>query len=446
MPGPQETQRAPRIDSRYMSEILGAASPQLIDIIAQQAQAKDLTLFLVGGVIRDLLLKQPNLDLDFVLESDAIAFAEALAAQYGGALQAHKPFGTATWTLDSSVAEKLSLPAEDIPDHLDFARARSETYAYPTALPTVAPSSIERDLWRRDFSLNSLALQLSPAQAAGRLLDICGGLRDLEQKLVRVLHENSFIDDPTRILRALRFAPRYGFEIEPGTAEQMRVALPALRRITGIRLYNEIELILQEDKAAEVILALQDLGALERIHPAFRVSPMLEQRFTTLTDGTPRWTEIAAGDLALRWSLLLADISEGDAAAICGRLDLTQALTRSVVASAKLVTKARALGEACARPSEIARLLDGAPEVSLLAAWITLSHRPEAQQNIDDYVNHWRHQGPSITGDDLKRMDIPPGPRYKHLLEALRSAWIDGDIRTLEEEAQFLEELLAKDD
>lgn len=445
MPGPQETQRAPRIDSRYMSEILGGASAQLIDIIARQAQAKNLTLFLVGGVIRDLLLKRPNHDLDFVLESDAIAFAEALAAEFGGALQAHKPFGTATWTLDSSVAERLSLPAADIPDHLDFARARAEKYAYPTALPTVAPSSIERDLWRRDFSLNTLALQLSPAQAAGTLLDVCGGLGDLEQKLVRVLHENSFIDDPTRILRAMRFARRYGFEIEPKTSELMQDALPMLGRITGIRLRHEIELILREATAASVMHGLQDLGALERIHPAFRVSPKLEQRLALLTDGTPRWAEIASDDPTLRWNLLLADIREGDAAAICGCLDLTQAVTRSVVASAKLATKASALSDACARPSKIAPLLDGAPEVSLLAAWITLSHRPEAQQNIDDYVNHWRHQRPSISGDDLKRMGIPPGPRYRVLLEALRSAWIDGEVATAEEEALYLKGLLAKE-
>ena len=445
MPGPGETQRAPSLYSGAISAILGGATARLIDRIAVQAQARNLTLFLVGGVVRDLLLKRPNHDLDFVLESDAIAFAETLAAEYGGALQKHKPFGTASWRLDSALVEELGLPGDDLPGHIDFARARAETYACPAALPTVTPSGIERDLWRRDFSLNTLALQLSPAPAAGRLLDVCGGLKDLERKRVRVLHEQSFLDDPTRILRAMRFARRYDFTIERETAALLKGALPMLERVSGIRLYHEIELILQEPTAAAIMLDLQDLGALARIQPAFRVSPSLDERLRMKLDTMPRWTKIPADDSALRWCLLLATVGESDAAAICQRLDLTQAQTRAVVASAKLASHASALSDAAARPSEIARLLDGAPEISLLAARSTLSRHPEAQQNIDDYARRWRHLRPCTTGEDLKRMGIAPGPRYKYLLGALRSAWIDGDICAPEEEALYLEELLTED-
>ena len=445
MPGPGNTQRAPSLDSGAISAILGGAMTRLIDRIAMQAQARNLTLFLVGGVVRDLLLKRPNHDLDFVLESDAISFAEALAAEYGGALQAHKPFGTASWRLDSALVEELGLPGDDLPGHIDFARARAETYACPAALPTVTPSGIERDLWRRDFSLNTLALQLSPAPAAGKLLDVCGGLKDLEQRRVRVLHEQSFIDDPTRILRAMRFARRFDFTIERETAALMKDALPKLERLSGTRLYHEIELILQEPAAAAIMRDLQDLGALARIHPAFRVSGRLEQRLRMKPDTSPLWTKIPVDDPALRWSLLLAAVGESDAAAVCKRLDLTQALTRAVVASTKLVSQASALSDAAARPSEISRLLDGAPEIALLAAWSTLSRHPEAKQNIDDYAMRWRRLRPCATGEDLKRMGIAPGPRYKYLLDALRSAWIDGNISAPEEEALYLEELLAED-
>ncbi len=443
MSEPKENQRSPQLDSGYIGEILGGASARLIKEIAQRAQTRDITLFLVGGVIRDLLLKQRNLDLDFVLESDAIAFAAELAAEFGGALQSHRPFGTATWALDASVAARLSLSFADIPHHLDFARARSESYAHPTALPTVTPSDIEHDLWRRDFSMNALALQLSPASAAGRLLDVCGGLGDLERKRVRVLHDRSFIDDPTRILRALRFARRYGFEIETETAELIKGALPMLGRITGARVRNELELILREPKAAEVLRNLQALGAPESIHPAFRVSSKLEQRLKIPPEAMPRWAETAADDLALRWNLLLAEVGPNAALAVCQRLDMTQRVTRSVVATARLVAAATAISGAGARPSEITRLLDGKPEVSLLAAWITLS--PAAQKNIDDYAKRWRHLRPSISGEDLKRRGLLPGPRYKTLLDALRSAWIDGDISTLEEECAFLKELLKQD-
>lgn len=445
MPEPQESQRAPSIDGGAISAILGEASARLIDHIAGQAQARKLTLFLVGGVIRDLLLKRPNHDLDFVLESDAIAFAEALAAQYGGALQAHRPFGTASWTLDSALVEKLGLPGGSLPGHLDFACARSETYAGPAALPVVTPSDIERDLWRRDFSLNALALQLSPAPAAGRLHDVCGGLKDLERKRVRVLHEMSFIDDPTRILRAVRFARRYDFALERETAALMAGALPMLARVSGIRLCREIELILQEPKAARILRDLQDLGALAGIHPAFRVDPTLDGRLRMKPNKKPRWTEIPAYDPALRWCLLLADVGESDARAISQRLDLTQALTRAVVASAKLVANASAIGDAAARPSEIARLLDGAPEVSLLAAWTAFARNPLSRQNIEDYASGWRHKRQRTSGEDLKRMGIPPGPRYKYLLDSLRSAWIDGEISGPEEEALLLEKLLAKE-
>ncbi len=447
MPTAPETQRAPQFDSRCLSQTLSAASLQLIDAIAQRARAKDLTLFLVGGVVRDLLLKRRNLDLDFVLESDAIGFAEDLAVDYGGAVQAHKPFGTAIWKLDAAAAEKLLLPAEANPEHVDFARARSETYAYPTALPTIAPSSIERDLRRRDFSLNALALQLSPAQAAGKLIDVCGGLHDLEQQHIRALHDQSFVDDPTRILRALRFARRFGFEIEPKTAALMQAALPMLGRITGSRLRNEIDLILQEPEAAEIIQRAQTMGVLKSIAPTFRVSPALEQRLSPQLDKmqTPRWTDIAAGDLALRWNLLLAEGGASAARAICQRLELTQALSRSVAASARITAEASALNDAGVRNSEVARLLDGAPELSLLAAWITLSDQPLARRRIDDYANRWRYLRPGLNGDDLKRMGAPPGPRYKVLLETLRSAWIDGDVSSPEEEAKLLNELLAKE-
>lgn len=443
---PEGSQRTPSIDSSSIREILGESSAQLIDHIARRAQAQNLALFLVGGVVRDLLLKRRNLDLDFVLESDATRFAKNLAAECGGRIQAHHAFGTATLTLDPTVAKRLSLPSADIPDHLDFARARTETYASPAALPTVSPSRIELDLWRRDFSLNALALQLSPGHAAGRLLDVCGGLRDLEQRRVRVLHDNSFVDDPTRILRALRFARRFGFELEAKTADLMRDALPLLARVTGARLCNEIELILQEAGAAEILLRLQDMNALRSIHPAFHVSPQVQQHEDMLRETSPPWVEHTIDHMALRWNLLLADCGASDARAVCQRLDLTQALTRSVVASATLVAKSTRLSDAGSRPSKIARLLDGMPEVTLLAAWIALSHSPEAQRNIDAYASRWRHQRPGITGNDLARMGITPGPRFKVILDALRSAWIDGDIKSPEEEALLLKELLSQYD
>src|SRR5262249_31707917 len=160
-------------------------------------------------------------------------------------------------------------------DHIDFAMARSEFYEYPTALPTVSSGTIEQDLHRRDFTINTLAVQVSPT--FGRVLDFYGGLSDLQAGLIRVLHDLSFEDDPTRILRAARFETRLGFQIEPHTAELIQTALPMLRRITGERVRNELLLLLREKQPERGLLALQSRGGLEAIHPAFKLDIRLPE-------------------------------------------------------------------------------------------------------------------------------------------------------------------------
>ena len=391
------------------------------------------------------MLNQRNLDLDFVLESDAIGFANQLASQFGGSVLAHKPFGTATWSLDSAAAESLSLAAHEIPDHVDFARARSETYAYPTALPSVTPGDIQQDLRRRDFTLNTLAIQLSPEQEAGKLLDHCGGLSDLQQRLIRVLHDDSFLDDPTRILRVLRLAVRLQFEVEAHTAKLMRAALPMLGRVSGKRLCNEIDRILQEPRAGEFFLRLQDLGVLKSIHSSFRISAKLSERLAGYGELQAAWPACASDRHLLEWLLLMADVNKADALSLCQRLDLTQVMTRSIVASTELIARADHLQDTATRPSEAVRLLDGIPETSLCAVWLLLRDRPAAQQKLGAYVQTWRHQRASINGDDLKRIGIPPGPQYKRILEKLRFSWIDGDVKTKEEENALLLEMISGD-
>ena len=445
MPYEGETENASQVDSIVIRRVLGAASADLIEIIAKQAQERSISLYLVGGVVRDLLLNQRNLDLDFVLESDASGFANQLASQFGGSVQAHKPFGTATWSLDSAAAEKLSLAAHEIPDHIDFARARSETYTYPTALPSVTPGDIQHDLRRRDFTLNTLAIQLSPEHDSGRLLDHCGGLSDLQQRLIRVLHDDSFTDDPTRILRVLRLAVRLQFEVEAHTAKLMRAALPMLGRISGKRLCNEIDRILREPRSGEVFLRLQELGVLTSIHASFRVSTELSERLESYRGLRPAWSVCASDWRSLEWLLLMADVNEDEAHSLCQRLDLSRAIARSIVACTELIARAEQLRDMATRPSEAARLLDGFPEISLCAVWLLLRDCPAAQQKLEAYVQTWRHQRASINGDDLKRMGIPPGPQYKHILERLRFAWIDGDVKTKEEENALLLEMLSGD-
>ncbi len=442
MPSKPDTQL---VDNGVMRQVLGESTAELIDTIASHAQKRGFNLFLVGGVVRDIILGLPNQDLDFVLEADAIRFADELAAQFGGTVLAHKPFGTAIWTLDSCAAENLMLPAHQIPQHIDFARARSETYKHPAALPTVAPADIQSDLRRRDFTLNTLAIQLSPAQESGQLLDECGGFADLQNGLIAILHDRSFIDDPTRILRAMRISLRLGFIIEARTDKLMRAALPQLGRVTGPRLVNEIDLILREPKAGEILLQLQDLGALKSIQPAFRVSPDLPDQLTRFRETTAPWQATIDKHCVL-WSLLLAAVPEGDADAICQRLSLSRTLTKSIGACARLIDAADILRDGKSPPSQAAQILDGLLEPALHAAWLLLADSPTAQNKLLDYMNKWRHQRPSISGADLEQMGIPPGPRYKRILDALRFAWIDSKINSPKQEQAYLRELIAKED
>ncbi len=424
------------IKSQALRHVLGDASADLVDRIASQARARGLHLYLVGGVVRDLLLGIANHDLDFALESDAKRFADELAVEYGGSVLAHRAFGTAVWTLESSLTSLME--AGKLPLHIDFVRARSEAYAHPGALPTVAFADIQSDMRRRDFALNALAIQLSPAPAGYRLLDACGGWDDLRNRQIRILHKRSFIDDPTRVMRAVRLGERLGFAIETETLSLLMASMPLLKQVTGHRLARELDLILGEPKAADMLRRLDELGALREIQPAIRISPDLPRHLA-------RWHDCASGDRATAWSLLLAGHNEVEAAAICQRLDLPKALTRSVIACAALMGKAELLSDANSPPSRSARLLDGLPYSALEAASMLLSECPIAKDRIGDYLRKWRHQRALITGHDLARMGLPPGPRYKEILNALRSAWIDGEIQNADDEQAALRQLLARD-
>ena len=432
-----------RLHGDDLENVLGPQVAALIKKISIRAIAQDKPLFLVGGVVRDLLLGNQNLDLDFVTEGDAIDFAKQLVARFEGSLQVHKRFGTAKWTLDQTAAHNLSLPFAEIPHQIDFAIARSEEYAFSTALPTVSTADIERDLLRRDFTVNTLALQLSPKAQSGRLLDLCDGARDIRDRLIRVLHDRSFVDDPTRILRAMRYSLRLQFVIESHTAELMRVALPMLGRVSGQRLRNEIDLILREPDPAAVLQRLQDIGALEKFHPSLSVSPLLPELFARLRALNPPWRTGTKDRQALHWTMLFIGIPVAEALSIAERLVLRKTMMQSIAASAKLFDGLDILKDAETRPSKIAQRLDDMPDQTLHLGWLLLADVPDAQETFSTYVTIWRDQRPTINGHDLKAMGLTPGPLYKRILEKLRFAWIDGDVQTLEEERDLLNQLLA---
>jgi tRNA nucleotidyltransferase (CCA-adding enzyme) len=412
-----------------MQLVLGADAAMTIRQIAEVAQAAGQALYLVGGCVRDLLLRRRNLDLDFVVEGDAIALARRIAAAYGGEVSAYPPFGTATWKLTDGVASKLCVQAVALPDHIDFVTARNEYYETPTALPTVYSGSIKLDLARRDFTINTLAVQLSPPPASGRLLDPFQGVRDLQAKVIRVLHNLSFVDDPTRILRAYRFSHRLGFQIESRTDSLIDTALPMLARITGERLRNEFRLLLQEERPELALLTLQGRGILKAIHPALTVPPKLARQFEQARDTQLPWQGANFTLLDLYWHIMASHWQGEALQAVCERLLVPAGEAESWRAARELVESTDWLGSASVRPSEIVERLGDLPESALLAGWFLLES-PAARGRIGRFWHEWRHIKPSVDGHYLRQIGLKPGPCYSLILRRLRNGLLDGELQS----------------
>ena len=245
---------------RNVSDLLGKSLEglrlELLHLLAYQSAMLRMPLYLVGGVVRDVLLRRAVNDLDLVVEGHSAEFAEYIVRKFGGKILVHSKFMTATWVLNESTFKRLNVPAFQLPNaqlSFDFASARSETYAQPGALPTVKRSSIDEDLHRRDFTINAMALRLD-GEHFGEVFDPLGGEKDLDAELIRVLHERSFVDDPTRIFRAVRYAGRYGFEIAPETLSLINgEARSILVGLSGERFRHEFELMFEEENVGAML-------------------------------------------------------------------------------------------------------------------------------------------------------------------------------------------------
>jgi tRNA nucleotidyltransferase (CCA-adding enzyme) len=250
--------------SRLIEKNLPEELVVLMQRVATLAARRNQQLYLVGGVVRDLLLGVPNLDLDFVVEGDAISLAKEFAEAIDGKLTVHPMFNTAAVNL-----VKLKV---------DFAMARTETYAKPGALPTVKPGTLKTDLFRRDFTINAMAVCLNH-EHYGELIDLYGGLDDLKNKVIRVLHEKSFSDDATRIWRAIRYEQRLGFRIEPNTLKILKRDKQMLKTVGGYRLRRELELALKEESPEKILVRADKLGVLKKLHPSLKADKWLVENF-----------------------------------------------------------------------------------------------------------------------------------------------------------------------
>lgn len=428
-----------------LQKTLPATLWKLVDLITSEAQALDVGLYLVGGFVRDLILGVPNLDIDFVVETNAIDFVNHLHKKYGGGMRQHDQFNTAKWLLDDHVAQKLGY--ESVPsawsERIDFATARTEFYDEPTILPTIRQSSIKLDLHRRDFTINALAIRLSPAPA-GELLDYYNGERDLAEGHIRVLHSLSFVDDPTRMLRAVRFEQRYGFRIEPRTEELIREAIPLLQRVSGDRLRNELNLIMAEQNPIADFKRMDNLGILEALSPHLYVDAWFEGagRALMFLRHHPQWTLPDDFDdwRVAMFGLLTARIPKKALDELQGTISISRPNMRHLQ-SIRAAYKSLCVIDPAARPSEVANVLDNLGEVGWLTLWAAMSLAYQ-RRFIERYVREWQYIQPTISGRDIIEMGVKPGPAIGKMLRKLRQIWLDGEIQTAGEEQQLLAQLI----
>jgi len=402
---------------------LSASRRELLAHVRRIAEAGRLPVYLAGGFVRDLLLGLTPDDFDFVVEGDAPALARAVARELGGEVMAHAPFGTATWFVPGGAA-------------IDFATARTETYPQPAALPVVTPgASIAADLHRRDFTINAMALRVDGAHF-GELLDPHGGQSDLVARAVRVLHPGSFVDDPTRLFRAVRYEQRLGFTIASGTLALIPGAWDALAALTGDRVRHEFELIFREPHVVAMLARLAGLDILPYVHPALRWGEREAARAAIIPE-LPVADWRLASPLepdALYFALMLGAASPVEVTGALTRLNTNGVVSRAVIEGIHL-------GVTWTRPSEAVAILGELSELGVVVAYVL---HEGARAALNDYLARWRFVRAETIGDDLIARGLTPGPQFKRLLWELRAARLDGVITDIAGERELIQRWLTE--
>lgn len=408
---PETANLADRIEKQLPAELIN-----FIRRAGRLADGRGERLYLVGGVVRDLLLGETNLDIDLVVAGDALALARKLAGP--GKLTIHQRFNTA----------KLQWHRWSV----DLAVARSETYARPGALPTIKPGSLADDLHRRDFTINAMAVELSP-EGYGRLIDLYGGRDDLKNRLIRILHEKSFADDATRIWRGLRYEQRLGFKLQEDTLRLLRRDVALLDTISGDRIRYELECILKEQYPEKALKRAEELGPLSRLSPPLRGNGCLAEKFRQARQiSSP--SQPAPG---LYLALLAYPLKDKEVEQLILYLRLPKILARTLRDSGSIKARLKELADPELSPSSIYHLLHGySPQA--ITANLLASDLPQTRQHIQKYLDKLRYLKPALRGDDLIKMGVAQGPRIKEILNLLRDARLDSRVTTKQEEERLV--------
>lgn len=417
-----------------MRERLPGRVYELLRQAGELGDELNVPIYAVGGFVRDLLLGIENLDVDLVAEGDGVAFARALAGPRNARVKAHERFGTAILIFPDGFK-------------LDVATARTEYYEYPTSLPTVERSSIKKDLYRRDFTINTLAIRLSTREF-GAVIDFYGGQHDLNEKIIRVLHSLSFVEDPTRVFRAIRFEQRFGFRLGKETLALIKgaVKMALFHRLSGHRLLEEFMLLCSEQEPRKAIQRLADLDLLRFIHPSLKLNLTKSPRFAAFlkaVEDVLDWHRLLYLDRRVEawvvYLMALLDLVPGRAVGEAMKRLSVPARQADMIRTARRHAGSllrRLSVRTNHRPSTTYRVLEGLPDETLL--FLMAKCKSEVvRRELSAYVTQYRKVKPLLTGDDLKAMGIKPGPIFRKVLERLRDARLNGEVRSEDDEREL---------
>jgi len=417
--------------SSLMRERLPKGIMKILRQVGQVAAELGFSAYVVGGFVRDLLLKHENLDIDIVIEGDAIVFARSYAARFGARSREFQKFKTAVLIFPDGFK-------------IDVATARTEYYEAPGALPIVEYSSIKMDLYRRDFTINTLALRLNPEEF-GTLLDFFGAQRDLKEGRISLLHNLSFVEDPTRVFRAIRFEQRFKFRITKLAANLINNAVKNnfFDRLSGARLFGELRLILQEDTPIPAIARLAEFNLLRAVHPRLgfdegtrhllqRVQAVLSWfDLLYLEEKYDRWLVYFLG---LVEHLTLAELQE-----MLGRVNLSPKQAAAIIQGKEAADRAliRLFHYGEPARTKVYHLL-ASLGTEFILYMMAKSRHENSRKAISLYFTHLKHLKPELKGRDLLALGYKPGPLIKEMLDRLLEARLNEQVRSRREEKDFI--------
>ncbi len=406
----------------------------ILKTIARKADEQGIPVFVVGGFVRDLILNRPNLDLDIVAETDAVAFARRLAKDQDASLIVFKQFGTATMIFPQGL-------------RVDLATARKERYAQSGALPLVEPGSIHEDLFRRDFTINALALRINKDRL-GELVDDFKGLDDLKQKKIRILHDQSFQDDPTRILRAVRFEQRFNFQIERHSFKLLKSALDQglVRHVKPERYFEEFKKILSEESPAKSIQRLYPLGGLDFLGIVLKDMSGTLRLMKKLEGIQTDFSRIFSHQRTVQYWLvyfmaLVEGVSPSKLKKILKKFNFKRSDQDKILSCRELPRVLQVLKRKALRPSQVFAALKPLNYETILFLKAKASESIVADR-IDRFLKEYDFVKLTIDGDVLKTLGIPPGKGLGEILKTLLYAKVDGLIKTREDELKKAEQLI----